>query len=71
MRTDGTTKQELATAIIKNVSKIHVADAKLAVNIITGHHKHGFVSYGMRVNGYKMNALRFFGVIDVPLIKST
>lgn len=70
MRTAVTTKQELATAIIQNASKIHVADAKLAVNIMTGHHKHGFVSYAMRVNGYKMNTLRFFGVIDVTLIKS-
>ncbi len=71
MRTDVTTKQELATAILNNVSKIHVADAKLAVNIITGHHKHGFVSYAMRMNGYKVNTLRFFGVIDVSLIKRT
>ena len=48
-----------------------MADAKLTVPIITGHHKHGFVSYAMRVNGYKMTTLRFFGRFDVTLNKST
>ena len=54
MRTEVTTKQELDTAIIQNASKIHVADAKPEVHIVIGHHKHGFVSYAMRVNGYKL-----------------
>ena len=71
MQTEVKTERELAIAILSNAAKIHIADAKLAAHMINRPQKHRFSSYAMLMNGYKLNIIRFFGVIDVSLIKQT
>lgn len=69
MSTEVTTRQELIHAILNNADTIHIAEAGLAAHLLSRSKKPGFVSYALRMNGYKQTCTRALGVFDVSLTK--
>jgi len=71
MRTEVKTRQELIHAILNSANSIHIAEAGLAAHLLSRSKKPGFVSYVLRMNGYKQTCARALGAFDVSLIKVT
>jgi hypothetical protein len=69
MRTEVRTRQELVSAILNNADTIHIAETRLAAELLSKPKKDGFISYVMRMNGYKQTCTRALGVFDVSLIQ--
>jgi hypothetical protein len=69
MITEVRTRQELASAILNNAETIHIAETRLAAHVLSRSKTPGFVSYVLRMNGYKQTCARALGVFDVSLIK--
>ncbi len=70
METEVTTRQELINAILNKADTIHIAEAGLAAHLLSRSKKPGFVSYVLRMNGYRQKCTQALGVFDVSLIKA-
>jgi len=70
MSTEVRTRQELISAILNNAGAIHIAETRLAANLLAQPKKDGLISYVMRMNGYRQTCARALGVFDVSLIKA-